>query len=54
MHDMRIGWFVNSDNFERAMSLQNGLNLPTIQCACADFSNFAKQRNGGRGHEKDL
>jgi hypothetical protein len=24
------------------------------QCACANFVDFAMQRNGGRGHEKDL
>jgi hypothetical protein len=41
-------------NLERALSLQNVLHLPTTQCACADFCNFAKQRNGGSGHEKDL
>jgi hypothetical protein len=36
------------------MSLRNGSHLPTTQCACADFVDFAKQRNGGRGREKDL
>jgi hypothetical protein len=36
------------------MSLQNGLHLPTTQCACAEFEDFAKQRNGGSGREKDL
>jgi hypothetical protein len=36
-----------------AMSLRNGSHLPTTQCACADFVNFATQRNGGRGREKD-
>jgi hypothetical protein len=24
------------------------------QCACAEFEDFAKQRNGGGGREKDL
>jgi hypothetical protein len=30
-------------------------HLPTTQCACADFGDFAKQRNGGGGggREKD-
>jgi hypothetical protein len=28
--------------------------LATTQCACADFVDFAKQRNGGGGREKDL
>jgi hypothetical protein len=29
-----IGWrLVNEDNFERAMSLQNFLDIPTTQCA---------------------
>jgi hypothetical protein len=41
-------------HFERAMSLRNGSHLPTTQCACADFVDFATQRNGGRGCEKDL
>jgi hypothetical protein len=35
------------------MSLQNGLHLPTTQCTGVEFSNFAKQRNGGWGREKD-
>jgi hypothetical protein len=26
-------------------------NIPTTQCACAEFSDFAKQRNGGGGRE---
>jgi hypothetical protein len=41
-------------HFERAMSLRNGSHLPTTQCACADFVDFATQRNGGGGREKDL
>jgi hypothetical protein len=45
---MRIGWF------ERALSLRNGSHLPTTQCACAEFEDFAKQRNGCSGREKDL
>jgi hypothetical protein len=28
------------------MSLRNGSHLPTTQCACADFVDFAMQRNG--------
>jgi hypothetical protein len=34
------------------MSLRNGPHLPTTQSACAEFYDFARQRNGGR--EKDL
>jgi hypothetical protein len=30
------------------------LHLPTTQCSCADFGDFAKQRNGGGSREKDL
>jgi hypothetical protein len=33
---------------------RNGSHLPTTQCACADFVDFAKQRNGRRCREKDL
>jgi hypothetical protein len=33
---------------------RNGSHLPTTQCACADFGDFAKQRNGCGGREKDL
>jgi hypothetical protein len=36
------------------MSLRNGSHLPTTQCACAKFVDFATQRNGGGGREKDL
>jgi hypothetical protein len=37
------------------MSLRNGPHLPTTQCACADFEDFAKQHNGGGGgSEKGL
>jgi hypothetical protein len=28
-------------------------HLPTTQCTCADFGDFAKQRNGSGGREKD-
>jgi hypothetical protein len=43
------------DNLERALSLRNVLHLPTTQCACADFGDFAKRRNNGGGsREKDL
>jgi hypothetical protein len=51
---MCIGCLVNEANFERALSLRNGPHLPTTQCACAEFEDFAKQRNGGGGREKDL
>jgi hypothetical protein len=35
--------------------LRNGPHLPTTQCACAEFEDFAKQRNNGGGRrEKDL
>jgi hypothetical protein len=48
---------VNEDNFETALSLRNGPHLTTTQCACAEFEDFAKQRNGGGGggcgREKD-
>jgi hypothetical protein len=50
---MRIGWLVNENHFERVMSLQNGSHLPTTQCAYADFGDFATQRNGSGGREKD-
>jgi hypothetical protein len=33
---------------------ENVLHLPVTQCACADFGDFAKQRNGGSGRENDL
>jgi hypothetical protein len=33
---------------------RNGSHLPTTQCACADFVEFAMQRNGGSGRGKDL
>jgi hypothetical protein len=29
-------------------------HLPTTQCACPDFGDFAKQRNGDGDCEKDL
>jgi hypothetical protein len=51
---MRIVWFVDDDNFKREMSFRNGPHLPTTQCACAEFEDFAKQCNGGGGREKDL
>jgi hypothetical protein len=50
---MHIGWLVNENHFERAMSLRNGPYLPTTQCACADFVDFAMQHNGGGGRKKD-
>jgi hypothetical protein len=48
------GGLVNEDNFERAMSLRNRPHLPTTQCTGAEFEDFAMQRNGGGGREKDL
>jgi hypothetical protein len=54
---MRIGWLVNVTIWERALSLRSVLHLPTTQCACADFGDFAKQRNGsggGGGRERGL
>jgi hypothetical protein len=33
---------------------RNGSHLPTTQCACANFVDFAAQHNGRRGREKDL
>jgi hypothetical protein len=51
---MRIGWSVNEDNFEKAMSFGNGVHLPTTQCACAESEDFTRQSNGGGGREKDL
>jgi hypothetical protein len=30
------------------------INLSTTKCACANFVDFATQRNGRRGREKDL
>jgi hypothetical protein len=35
--------------FTGVKALRNGSHLPTTQCACADFGDFAKQRNGGGG-----
>jgi hypothetical protein len=32
---------------------RNDSHLPTTQCACVDFWDFAKQHNGGGGREKD-
>jgi hypothetical protein len=37
-----------SQNFITTLPFQNGSHLPTTQCACADFVDFATQRNGGR------
>jgi hypothetical protein len=51
---MRIGWLVNNDHFMTTSPFRNCPHLPTTQCACADFGDFAKQRNGGGGREKDL
>jgi hypothetical protein len=53
IHEIRSCALVNENHFERVMSLRNGSLLPTTQCACADFVDFATQRNGG-GREKDL
>jgi hypothetical protein len=51
---MRIGWLVNGDRFVMTSPFRNFLHLPTTQCACAEFLDFAKQLNGGGGREKDL
>jgi hypothetical protein len=40
--------------FRNDRALSKLSHLPTTQCACADFWDFAKQRNGGGGREKDL
>jgi hypothetical protein len=50
---MRIGWLVNEGHFVTTSPFRNSPYLPTTQCACADFGDFAKQRNGGGGREKD-
>jgi hypothetical protein len=50
----RIGWLVNEDHFVTTSPFRTGSHLPTTQCECADFGDFAKQRNGDGGHEKDL
>jgi hypothetical protein len=50
---IRIGWLVNENHFVTTSPFRNCPHLPTTQCACADFGDFAKQRNGG-GREKDL
>jgi hypothetical protein len=47
------GWLVNADHFITTLPFRNGLHLPTTQCACAELSDFAKQRNGSGGREKD-
>jgi hypothetical protein len=49
---MRIGRLVNEDHFVTTLPFRNYLHLPTTQCACADFGDFAKQRNGSGGREK--
>jgi hypothetical protein len=41
-------------HFVTTSPFRNGSHLPTTQCACADFVDFATQRNGGGGREKDL
>jgi hypothetical protein len=51
------GWYnVNADHFVLTLRFRNCLYLPTTQCACAEFEDFAKQYNGGGGGgcEKDL
>jgi hypothetical protein len=48
-------WVVgNEDHFVTTTPFRNCPHLPTTQCACANFWDFAKQRNGGGGREKDL
>jgi hypothetical protein len=54
---MRIGWLVNAVHFRNDNALSKLSHLPTTQCACTDFGDFAKQRKGGGGgggREKDL
>jgi hypothetical protein len=46
---MRIGWLVNADHFVTTSPFRN---LPATQRACAEFQNFAEQRNGGGIREK--
>jgi hypothetical protein len=38
---------VNAHNSERAMSLRNGMHLPTTQCACAEFEDFLSNAKAG-------
>jgi hypothetical protein len=54
LNNMRIGWLVNENHYERAMSLRNGSHFPTTQCTCVDFEDFAAQCNGGSNRETDL
>jgi hypothetical protein len=44
---------VNAEHF-RNNALFKLSHLPTTQCECVDFRDFAKQRNGGGGREKNL
>jgi hypothetical protein len=53
-HEIRIGWLVNENHFVMTSPFRNGSHLPTTQCACANFVDFATQRNGHRCREKDL
>jgi hypothetical protein len=45
---------VNAEHFVTTSPFPKLSHLPTTQCACADFRDFAKQCNGGGGREKDL
>jgi hypothetical protein len=45
-------WLVNENHFVTTSPFRNSSHLPTTQCACANFVDFATQSNGGR--EKHL
>jgi hypothetical protein len=49
-----VHWVVGiyENHFVTTSPFRNGSHLPTTQCTCADFVDFATQRNGGR--VKDL
>jgi hypothetical protein len=40
--------------FRKVDVVMKCFSLPTTQCACVDFLDFATQRNGGGGCEQDL
>jgi hypothetical protein len=44
------GWY--EDHFVTTSPFRNCPHLPTTQCACADFWNFAKKRNGAADVKK--
>jgi hypothetical protein len=50
-----VHWVVGKcRTFRNDNALSKLSHLSTSQCACADFGDFAKQRNGGGSREKDL